>query len=139
MLETFSISSLLWVTGVTRYWVVLVALYGAYENQQLDRRAEAAKIIVTGASEKEVSGILGAPGEKWEKSGPISSLFGKVPAKWSYGPTVDFDLIFAEGELFPNTIPFRFRFFGPYERDLTIEWTDDRTVASVKFPKQPHR
>lgn len=137
MLELFSVPNLLGFVGVTRYWVVLLVLCGAYEKQQLCRRIEAAKAITVGASEKEVATIIGQPSKRWEKRGePAATVFGKVPSKWAYRRKIDFESFFVAGDLFPNLAPVRLHLWGSDDRDLIIEWREDRTVAKVVLPRE---
>ena len=123
--------------GVPRCWAVLLALYGAYESQCLERTVESSKVIKVGAAEAEVLKLLGEPVTRAEKRGEFAAaFFGKVPRRWVYGTTINLRHFFAPELPVPNPIPIRFRLWGtPDEEDLVIEWNDDNTVSKVTKPR----
>ena len=124
--------------AIPRWWAVLLALYGGYEQQWMGRCIEASKKIEAGDSEADVVSILGRPIERFDKrSEAASAFFGSVPRKWAYGPILDLDFLFAPDLPFPNPIPLRFRLWSPDAKDLVVEWNDKNTVLRVVKPKLP--
>jgi hypothetical protein len=77
MAERLSLS--IWLYAVPHWWAVLLALYGGYERQWVDRCVDASKRIHAGASEADVLSVIGPPTARFERRGELASaLFGKV-------------------------------------------------------------
>lgn len=129
----------LWATHyvIPRWIPVLVALFGAYDQQQLQRTVQLSQKVEMGASEAEVLLTLGQPTARFDKRGELASaLFGKVPRKWVYGPRINFANFFLPEEPFLNPIPLELRLWTPNDGDLVIEWDDKNTVTRVMRPKR---
>jgi hypothetical protein len=79
---------------------------------------------------------MGVPTLRWEvRTGSAELFFGKRPAQWIYGTTIDLQRLIIPELPFPNPIPIKFRLFSAYEDDLVIEWTPDKKISNVKRPE----
>ena len=102
------------IYAIPRWWAVLLALYGGYEQQQVGRCMEASKKIAAGNSEAHVVSVLGLPTARFDRrSEAASAFFGSVPRKWAYGTILDLDYLFVRGLPFPIPYPIRIRWWSP--------------------------
>ena len=113
----------------------MLALWGAYERQNLVRQVDASRKLAIGASPEEVISALGSPNLFWDKRAELPSfLFGHRPRQWIYGTTVDLDWVTRPDAPIPNPIPFKFRLLVSDDEDLVVDWGDDNKVSGIHRP-----
>jgi len=104
-------------------------------------KSKAGKLRV-GQSRDRVRDILGEPDAVFAKGTGLldgmtllGSRVGPSPERWAYGRRFDWKNAFQKK--FPYFLPIRFRFFGPDDQDVVIEFDDRGMVSAIEIPKTP--
>ena len=117
-------------------WMLFLVVVGTGEKVQLQRLIDRSADIVAGSTEQDVQRLLGNPIRRYDaRSGMARFLFGKRPAEWVYGATINLRIVFIPGLPIPNPLPINIRLFGRHQEDLAVHWTPQKKVLTVIRPE----